>query len=510
MKQPRRMRLAWLAALIALPLALPVGGCRPSTVGERLEVQRQRLPSPISRDLAAIKEDGVLRVLFTYNSTGFFIYRGETMGFEFRTIRRFAKAHGLQMRSIIVRDRDELFQKLNEGEGDIVAASLLRTIADSADVSFTSGLYRTRATLVQRTAPPSEVQLPEVAEQSLSLGDAAREGRPVQLSAKLVTRPSQLVGQKVHLPKGSPYYERLVELSNLYDGEIQVVEVEGESSSEALIREVSQGNIMFTVAPENLAQLQEEYFTNITVMPSIGPPEEVVWAVRRNSNDLLAALDAWLGENPEQVLDEYGVYFEDRKMFRERVASDYLTSETGRLSTYDELIRRHAATIDWDWRLLASQTFQESRFNPTARSWAGAVGLLQLMPRTAVEVGVRNRANPEENVRGAVKYLSMQERRWQKIEDPDERIKFVLASFNAGAGHVEDARRLAQKYGDDPDSWDDVAYWMMKKSERKYYQDPVVRYGFVRGLEPVTYVSLILERYENYVQFIDVEAPDTG
>jgi membrane-bound lytic murein transglycosylase F len=125
------------------------------------------------------------------------------------------------------------------------------------------------------------------------------------------------------------------------------------------------------------------------------------------------------------------------------------------------------------------------------------------MPGTAREVGVSRILDPEQNVAGAVRYLTKLFERWEReIPDSTERLKFVLAAYNTGTGHVQDAQRLAQKNGGDPTLWDDVAYWLLQKSKRAVYTDPVVRHGFSRGLEPVTYVQKILERFANYRQHV--------
>ena len=129
---------------------------------------------------------------------------------------------------------------------------------------------------------------------------------------------------------------------------------------------------------------------------------------------------------------------------------------------------------------------------------AVAVALLQLMPRTAKEMGVRNSANPEQNLAGGVRYLAELTKQWSDIPDEAERLKFVLASYNAGRGHVLDAQRLAEANGDDPMKWEDVAYWLLQKSKPSVYRSKLVQHGYVRGLEPVQYVSRILERYDRY------------
>jgi membrane-bound lytic murein transglycosylase F len=229
--------------------------------------------------------------------------------------------------------------------------------------------------------------------------------------------------------------------------------------------------------------------------------------VRRNSPELLGALNEWIEDKQKKnnsLFDRlYKKYFIDRRGHVERVASEYLTSSTGRLCPFDELFKRHSAMVGWDWRLLAAQTYQESRFKPDARSWAGATGLLQLMPPTAREFGVRNPLDPEDNVLGACKFLKWLTDYWtERIPDEGERLKFILASYNTGAGHVEDAQRLTEKYGGNREKWDDVSYWLLQKSTQQYSNDPVVKFGFCRGLEPVNYVSHILERFEHYKQYL--------
>lgn len=477
-----------LSVLVALALTLGCSG-EQNTGGERPPGQ------PVARDLPAIEQGKTLTALVSYNSTGYFLYRGEPMGYEYELLRKFAEERELDLRPVVVRNRQELWQKLNAGEGDAVAARLLRSAVDEKDVAFTTALYTTAPALIQRDGTLDAEKYPSSAEPVV-------RPQPVPVSARSITSPAQLAGETVHLERRSPHRERLLELEDEISGDIEVVEVADATSVEALIRRVARGELRFTVAPENVAKLKSDYFTNINIQPAIGPPQRVVWALRKNSPRLLEALNAWIANNESLRAQLYKKYFEDRRGFQERVESRYLTSETGTLSDYDELFRQNARRIGWDWRLLASQAYQESRFKPDARSWAGAVGLLQLMPGTAREVGVRNSRDPQDNVRGAVTYLEKLTRRWSNIADPDTRLRFILASYNAGPGHIDDARRLAAKHGANVDSWPDVAFWLLQKSKRKYYTDPVVKHGFVRGLEPVTYVSVILERFDHYRQFV--------
>jgi membrane-bound lytic murein transglycosylase F len=458
----------------------------------------------VERDLAQIRARGTLTVLAPYNSTTYFVYRGEPLGYEYELLRAFASDHNLALKMIVVTDPKSLLPLLNSGEGDIAAARLVPTPEDEQNVSFTSALYRTEPALVQQESPPATAG--EVAEKALKPGPAD-ELPEIDIKARLVTRPEQLAGQTVNLPQKSAYKRTLVELEEEVSGDIRVVEADAALQDEALAQKVARGEVQFTVMQSNLAELKEAEFKNLKVRPIVGRTHPVDWAVRKNSPELLHELNDWIEDKQHKnnsLFDRlYKKYFVDQRAYVEHAASDYLTSQTGKLCEWDDLLKRHASEIDWDWRLLASQVCQESRFKPDARSWAGAAGLLQLMPPTARQFGVKNPLDPEDNVQGAVKFLKWLRDYWtERIPDEGERLKFILASYNTGAGHVEDAQRLAEKYGGDPEKWDDVAYWLLQKSSQQYSTDPVVKFGFCHGIEPVNYVTHILERYDKYKQYV--------
>ena len=479
------------------------------------------IPDPIDRDLAAIAERDTLVALTATNSTSYFVYRGEAFGYEYELLRDFAEAEDLTFVMKVV-PRDSLLYYLNTGQGDIAAARLEPVEEDTARFAFSETLYTTQPAVVQQTAPIDSVLAPgtvdsaqvavpvEIAER-LDQGPGEQQLSPLQIRARQIEQPSDLAGEEVFLPDDHPYVDRLVELANEVTGEIEVVEVD--TTSVSLIRQVAVGNIELTVAQENVAELEQGYYANLRVAPTLDEPHGVAFAVRKNAPELRRQLDAWILGNRDsgRWASLYQKYFVDRKGYRERIETGYLTGETGTLSDYDDLLKQYAPTIGWDWRLLASQMFQESRFKPRARSWAGAMGLLQLMPATAREVGVADPYDPDQNVAGAVRYLEwLRETYWEeRIPDPEERLKFILASYNAGSGHVMDAQRLTEKHGGDPTRWRDVAYWLLRKSKPEVYNDPVVKYGYARGLEPVTYVARILDRYAHYSQFVDpVEGAD--
>jgi membrane-bound lytic murein transglycosylase F len=509
---PRLTLVLALAACerAAPPPASPTPSVPTSTTSVPKPMEAAKAPPPaappVERDLPAIREAGTLNVLFTFNSTGYFIYRGETMGYEYELLSLFARDSKLKLKPVVVRDSNELFARLNAGAGDVVAAQLAAT-TNVTQVAQTRTLYETAPVVVQRgTQEPSANTTPAVAT-AMAREERETSPSPIEIRARLVATPQDLAGRSVHMPRTSPYRPRLLELSDELTQDIEVVEVD--ETSDRLIERLAEGDIAYTVAAQNLAALKAGEYANLVIRPQIGPPQPIVWAVRRNAPQLVAALDRWIDAKRKSGLLAvlYRKYFLDRRGFQKRAQSRYLTTETGTLSPYDEWFREYAKIPGWDWRLVASQAFQESRFNPNARSWAGAQGLMQIMPRTARQLRV-NAADPRQSIEGACRYLwKLDDQLKKAIPGETERIKFILGSYNVGLGHVQDAMRLAKKYGDDPASWTDVGYWLVRKSKRAVYNDPVVRHGFCRGTEPVAYVDQITARWDNYRDFVPNAEP---
>jgi membrane-bound lytic murein transglycosylase F len=439
-------------------------------------------------DLEQILERGTLLAITSYSPTSYFIYRGEPMGYEYELLNRLATQLELDLEIIVARDLNEMIDMLNRGEGDLIAYNLTVTSDRTERVLFTTPLNITRQVLVQRKP------------------DNWRQMLLHDIEATLIRNPLELDGAEITVRSGSSYVPRLINLAQEIGGSIEVTEADGETTTEDLIRMVAEGDLDLTVADENIARLNQSYFPVLDVDTPLSMPQQTAWAVRNTSPDLLAVINEWLAEIQQNV-DYYVIYnkyFENRGAYRTRISSDYLATISGKLSPYDEIIRREAQKIDWDWRLIASLIYQESQFNPSARSWSGARGLMQLMPRTATAYGAENPVDPEQNIMAGIAFMQWLNEYWEEeITDDEERIRFVLASYNVGQGHVQDARRLAEKYGDDPGSWDDAAEWLIKKQDEEYYNDEVVVHGYCRGTEPVNYVENIFYLYSHYKRVID-------
>lgn len=224
------------------------------------------------------------------------------------------------------------------------------------------------------------------------------------------------------------------------------------------------------------------------------------WAVKATNTELADTLDGWY--KPEllaEVEKEESFVLSSRSVTR-RVYSPMLDRSGGVISKWDYLFQKYAPTARWDWRLLAAQCYQESTFDPQARSWVGACGLMQIMPGTARHLGLPQSQifEPEPNVAAGARYIRELSGHFSDIPDPTEQIYFVLAAYNGGFFHIRDAMTLAQKHGRNPHRWQDVSEFVLKLSDPHYYKDPMVKYGYMRGTETVNYVKRIRERWADY------------
>ena len=224
------------------------------------------------------------------------------------------------------------------------------------------------------------------------------------------------------------------------------------------------------------------------------------WLVGDDKEDLEDELKAWYKPGMLAEVKKEEEFLLSNRAVRRRVFAPMLNRAGGVISHYDGFFQRYASTLRWDWRLLAAQCYQESTFDPKARSWAGACGLMQIMPGTADPLGLSlaNIYDPEQNIAAAVRYLAELERNFSDIREHSERTKFVLAAYNGGHFHIRDAMALARKNGRNANSWREVESFVLGLSQPQYYNDPVVKNGYMRGSETVDYVRKIHERWNGY------------
>jgi membrane-bound lytic murein transglycosylase F len=436
-------------------------------------------------DLDIIKEKGKIVVLTDYNSTSYFIYRGQPMGYQYELLQEMADYFGLRLEVIVSNNLDHSFNKLENGDVDLIAANLTITKQRKQIMDFTVPHSKTRQVLVQRKPDNWE-----------NLDNKS-------LESSLIRDQLDLADKTVYVQANSSHAVRLKNLSDEIGENINIIEADEEV--EHLISLVASGEIDYTVSDENVAQVNQKYYQNIDVETPLSFHQNLAWAVRKNSGKLLTEINEWLVQfkQTREYKLIYAKYFQNNRS-AQIVESDYYTLASGRISAYDDYIKTYSEELGWDWRLIASLIYQESRFKPNVRSWAGAFGLMQMMPSTASKFGINQNSSYEQQIRAGIKFLIWLEERLEFIKDPDEKIKFTLAAYNVGLGHIIDARNLAEKNGSNPDVWENnVDKFLLSKSDPEFYNDPIVKYGYCRGTETYAYVKDIMERYEHYRNLIN-------
>src|SRR5688572_20105629 len=434
-------------------------------------------------DLDAIKKRGYINALVDNNSISYFIYKGHPMGYEYELLKLLADHLKVGLKIKVTSGIDRAIEQLNSGEGDIIAFPLAITKTLKTSVAFTHPHFNAYQVLIQRKP------------------DNWRRLTLEHVNENLIRNPVDLVGKEVHVIAGTSHATRLKNLSEELGGDIIIREDTINSESESLVRKVALGEIDYTVADHTLAHVNASYYPNLDVNTVLSMPQQIAWALRKNAPMLMDTINTWLIniKKAPTFMVIYNRYFKSPRTSLQRMNSDYSSLGGNKLSEFDILIKEGAEKLGWDWRLLASIVYQESRFKMGDESWAGAQGLMQLMPETAKRFGAKDVHDPKENMKAGVNYLHYLDKYWTKrIDNEDERMKFILASYNAGLAHILDSRKLAGKYGKDSQRWEDVEFFLLKKSDPKFYKDPLSKAGYCKCEEPVNYVKDILLRYEEY------------
>ena len=398
------------------------------------------------------------------------------MGYQYELSEHLKKSLAVKLEKKTANNIQDINTKIVNKEGDIIAYNLPVTKQWKDSILYCGEEIITHQVLVQRSS------------------STIRPLRDV----------TELIGKDIYVKPGK-YYNRLVNLNEELGGGINIHLVTNDSITvEDLITQVADGDIPYTVADNDLAQLNTTYYPNLNIKLAVGLDQRASWAVRKECVQLAEAANKWYEENSTSPSYKASTkrYFEFSKSASR---PPILSLREGKISHFDNLFKKYAEEIDWDWRLLASLAYTESNFDTTVVSWAGAKGLMQLMPRTAKAMGMPEgmEQNPEESVKAATKYISAVNKSLKMISDKQERTYFILAAYNAGLGHVYDIIALANKYGKDGNKWHNNAEdFILLKSNEEYYTDSVCRNGYFRGVETYNFVREIMTRYDVYKQKI--------
>ena len=437
--------------------------CKSSNDGGDSSVKKRLI------DLDAIVERGTLKVLTENGAVSFYEYKDGYLGFEYDILDTFAKSIGVRLEVEMVANPRDFVEKLNKYEGDIIACNKPITMQDKELHSFSLPYNHSFQVLIQRNHPDS-----------------------------IIRDISELQNKTIHIRNKSAFVKRILHLEDEIGANIETKTLSNYPIAEDLIEKVSNGEIDFTVCMENTARIEQSCLPNIDISTLLSVRQNIAFGMRKSDQKLKEKLDYFLddylySESYKVLRKKYFDYMDETNFFIGQ--RDTLSNMDIQLSAFDELFKMSALKRNWDWRFLASIAYQESRYNPDARGFGGAYGMMQFMPNTGPSFDVYPDSPPAVQIDAGMRYIDMLYNSWKKIESREQRLKFTLASYNAGKGHVEDAVRLAEKLGYNPIIWDDNVELMIRLlSDPKHYRNAPVKYGAYRG-PAKTYVKSIYSRY---------------
>ncbi len=427
-------------------------------------------------DLPGIKNRQVLRVLTRNNAATYFVWRGQFLGFEYELMKRFADSQGLQLEMVVPNRWGDLIPTLMSGGGDLIAASMTATEERKKQgVAFTSPYNLVTEELVARAGEPA------------------------------ITDVKDLTGRTVVVRRTSSYWATMQKLRD-QGIDFRLEAAPDNMETEEIIARVASGEYDLTVSDSHILSIELIWRNDIKRVLTLNGPVALGWAVRKEDQKLLAALNGFLDKEYKGRFYNlvYNKYFENSDRILDRVAVRQEQSGRGNISPYDAQVQKYAEEYGFDWALIVAQMYQESRFDPKAESWAGARGLMQILPTTGELFGVQDLNGVDTSIQTGVRYLAWLQERFEPELTVQDRMWFSLASYNAGLGHVRDARTLARKMGWNPNRWfDNVERAMLLLSRRSFYQ--LTTYGYARGKETVDYVRQIRDRYNAYVRLASAE-----
>jgi len=419
------------------------------------------------------KEQGTLVVVTRNAATTYYEGSHGYTGLEYDLVRGFADEMGLKLKFVVANNVSEVFTTLAEGKADLAAAGLTITDARKEKVRFSQPYQEITQQLVYRTGKRRPRSLDKL---NGSLAITANSSHEEQLHALQTA------------------YHHLSWKEN------------SELESEDLLNQVWEKQLDYTIADSNEVAMYRRFFPELRVAFDISEPQQLAWAFPRISDDkiYLAAINYFkkikADGRLEQLIERYYGHLDDFDYVGTRT---YIRHIRDRLPLYRPMFEYAAAEFGLDWRLLAAAAYQESHWDPEAISPTGVRGIMMLTKATASEVGVDERTDPVQSIRGGALYLKLLlEKIPDRISDPD-RSWLALASYNIGFGHLEDARIMTQSQGDDPDSWKDVKERLPLLAKRKWHSQ--TRHGYARGTETLRYVENIRSYYDILVWLTDRE-----
>jgi membrane-bound lytic murein transglycosylase F len=424
-------------------------------------------------DLPGLRERRRLRMITRNSAATYFLHRGDQLGFEYELLKRFADSQDLRLEIVIPPSRSDLDQWLADGHGDVISASLSPT-DDATERTWTDRYAEVAAVVAVRADDP-------------------------------LAAPADLEGRTVHVRNEDAYLDALDQVVDGVPG-VVIAPVPADMETEEMLARVADGTWDVVLCGSNALALETNAGANLKAAFSAGVVD-LAWTVRADNPTLLGALNDFIRREYRGL--HYNLlrarYFESRSSLAFVEDDEWRSDRSGRISPFDDLVKAEAKRFQLDWRLLVAQMYQESRFQSDRVSFAGATGLMQLLPRTASDLEVDDLFDPAHSIRGGAEYMRQLMDSFSMLP-PDVQRQFSLAAYNAGRGHVLDAQRLARRIGLSGELWyGHVERAMLLLQRAEYYEQ--ARYGYCRGSECVHYVNDIDRRYRAYSELVPEKSP---
>jgi peptidoglycan lytic transglycosylase F len=410
-----------------------------------------------------IRETGKLRLITASSINSYYYYENEPAGFEFDLAQEFAKYLNVEL-DIVAPGWNNLFAYLDQGKGDFIAAGISITKERLEKASFSIPYMTIQQRIIHHNLVFGPKNINDIADRTF------------------------------HVRRGTSYHSRLEKIKG--SGIDLNYILHDNIPTEELIAMVHKRKIRFTIADSNIAILSQRYYPDIRIGIPIQEKESLAWAVRKNDTEMLVEINRFfLYANEAGILKNIiDKYYENTQNFDTYELKKFHKRIKTQLPRYKKIIMDESAKYGFDWRLVAAVVYQESHFNPDARSFTNVRGLMQVTQKTAQEMGISNRLNPSQSIQAGIKYLDKMYQRFSHIEDDYQRMLFSLASYNIGYGHVLDALKIAEEKGLDPTVWQTLRTTLLLLSKPRYFK--ITKHGYARGWEPVQYVERILTYFD--------------
>lgn len=410
-----------------------------------------------------VLESGEITLITQNNAHCYYTYRDQPMGFEYDLAKAFANYLGVTLRVQIATSWEEMISLLGDGQGTFIATSMLPPPEIQKQIKISAGYLPIQQHIIVH-----------------------RDNHKIQ-------QMEDLDGKIVHIRKGSTYQKQLEILQKR--GIMLNIKPMDDITVEELIYQVANGRIEVTIADRNIALLNRRYYPQIVVAGPINEEKSLTWATHPHARKLICRINSFFREIKKngRLSETYNRYYAHLEHFDYVDLMRYHRRLKTRLPRYVEIIKKASAEYNFDWRLIAAQMYQESHFNPLARSHAGAHGLMQLTFSTAKSHGVEKILDPRQNIHAGVKQLRYLYNLFDSAKGSD-RLFLALGAYNVGQGHIRDAQSLAARMNLNPNKWASLAVTLPLLQNPKYFKDS--RYGYCRGTEPVGYIKQIMIYYD--------------